>query len=275
VIHWTSHKTRRTVAIPIKLLQQGDMDQLTNKTVPCADSDVALADLCFAIEGKEILKSISLQTSARRVGIVGRNGSGKSTLARVLAGLVVPKSGSVLINGCDVVKDRKAALAEVGILFQNPDHQIIFPTVLEEITFGLTQQGLVRDDAAQKAHATLDSFGKSHWAEAYVNTLSQGQKHLVCLMAIVAMKPRMIILDEPYSGLDIPIKHQLRRYLMAYPGHIVHITHDPADLNDYDHVVWLEDGTIAQSGEADEVLSAYVAQMNELGETDDISDLSD
>jgi biotin transport system ATP-binding protein len=238
-------------------------------------SDIALNGLCYVVNGKAILSGISLQTDAARIGIVGRNGSGKSTLARVIAGLVAPTSGTARVNGLDLVKDRKAALKQIGILFQNPDHQIIFPIVDEEIGFGLRQLGQSKDAAIKMTQDTLASFGKSHWAGTYINTLSQGQKHLVCLMAVTAMAPNAIILDEPFSGLDIPTKAQLNRYLSRYHGGLIHITHDPIDLADYDVVIWLEQGKLQQTGAAADVLPAYVARMNALGESDDISDLAD
>ncbi|MCG3269288.1 ABC transporter ATP-binding protein [Yoonia sp. I 8.24] len=249
------------------------MDGLQTKSSNRAN-DIALDDLCYAVGGKVILSNITLQTTAARVGVVGRNGSGKSTLARVIAGLAAPSAGNALVGGHDLFKDRKAALREVGILFQNPDHQIIFPTVDEEISFGLRQLGATKDAAAAMTQDTLTNFGKAHWAGAYINTLSQGQKHLVCLMAITAMAPKAIILDEPFSGLDIPTKAQLNRYLARYAGGVIHISHDPDDLAGYDQVIWLEQGKIAQIGAATEVLPAYIARMTALGGSDDISDLS-
>ncbi|WP_299849391.1 energy-coupling factor ABC transporter ATP-binding protein [uncultured Roseovarius sp.] len=234
-----------------------------------------LSELCYGVDGRDILKNVSFRTEDMRVGIVGRNGSGKSTLARLLAGLISPVSGNVRINGNDLAKDRKTALNEIGILFQNPDHQIIFPTVLEEVSFGLTQQGMSGEQAEDAARATLERFGKSHWAEASIAGLSQGQKHLVCLMAVAAMAPRVLILDEPFAGLDIPTKLQLRRYLEQYSGTLVHITHDPDDLHGYQCLVWLDKGMVVQKGADTEVLDAYVGAMKQLGEQDDISDLSD
>ncbi|WP_438988060.1 ATP-binding cassette domain-containing protein, partial [Marivivens donghaensis] len=96
---------------------------------------------------KTVLDAITLELTEARVGIVGQNGSGKSTLARAISGLIRPEQGRVLINGIDVLNDRKSALSAVGILFQNPDHQIIFPTVEEEISFGLRQLGHSKADA--------------------------------------------------------------------------------------------------------------------------------
>ncbi len=250
------------------------MDRPHVNTNPVTGSDIALDNLCYSVDGKDILKSISWQSDAARVGVVGRNGSGKSTLARILAGLIEASSGSALINGHDLAKDRKVALTEVGILFQNPDHQIIFPTVQEEISFGLRQLGQSRNEAEQTTQTTLAYFGKSHWAEVSVSVLSQGQKHLVCLMAVCAMKPRMIILDEPFSGIDIPTKMQLKRYLSHYEGGLLHIAHDPDDLSGYDQIIWLEKGSVVQTGKSCDVLPAYISEMNALGGSDDISDLA-
>ncbi|MCK0126841.1 energy-coupling factor ABC transporter ATP-binding protein, partial [Gelidibacter sp. F2691] len=207
------------------------------------------------------------------VGIIGRNGSGKTSFARLLSGLVKPGEGSVRIEGLDPSKDRRAALSLVGILFQNPDHQIIFPTVVEELTFGLRQLGL--EDPEGAARIQLEKFGKAHWADSHVHGLSQGQKQLVCLMAVLAMAPRILVLDEPFAGLDIPTRMQLGRYLDRYDGTLVHVTHDPADLLGYDHVIWIEAGQLVQQGAPNEVLPAFTTQMKQQGESDDISDLSD
>jgi biotin transport system ATP-binding protein len=231
-------------------------------------------DVALSLEGQTILHGITIRGDQRRIGIVGRNGSGKSTLARVIAGLAVPDTGRVHIHGVDVARDRRAAIRTVGILFQNPDHQIIFPTVDEEIAFGLQQLGQPKAEAAQGVRDILARFGKAHWAGAAIHPLSQGQKQLVCLMAILAMRPRLIILDEPLSGLDIPTRMQLMRYLDGVEAQLIHISHDPGVLAGYDRAVWIAGGRIAQDGAADTVLAAFTAEMQRLGGMDDIADLA-
>jgi len=233
-----------------------------------------IRDVSLTIEGQGILHGVTLCGDQRRIGIVGRNGSGKSTLARVIAGLQAPDTGTVQICGVDVAKDRRAAIRTVGILFQNPDHQIIFPTVDEEIAFGLRQLGQSAAEAEDGTRAILARFGKGHWAGAAVHPLSQGQKQLLCLMAILAMRPRLIVLDEPLSGLDIPTRMQLMRYLDGAEAHLIHISHDPAVLARYDRVIWIADGRIAGDGAAGNVLEAFSADMQRLGGMDDISDLA-
>jgi biotin transport system ATP-binding protein len=239
-----------------------------------SDPLIDLNAVSFTPNGAAVLHDVSLQANERRIGVVGRNGSGKTSLARILAGLVAPTSGQARIAGINVAKDRKAALRNVGILFQNPDHQIIFPTVEEEISFGLTQLGQSKVEAAHNTEAMLAQFNRAHWAKAAIHQLSQGQRQLVCLMSILAMQPRLIILDEPFAGLDIPTTLHLGRVLSQLDAHLVHITHDPQYLSDYDRVIWIDEGRIAQDGPATTITKAFVTRMQQLGEQDDFTHLS-
>ncbi|WP_231704139.1 energy-coupling factor ABC transporter ATP-binding protein [Cochlodiniinecator piscidefendens] len=236
---------------------------------------VQLNDVTFAVEGRNIISALSLDLAEQRVGIVGRNGSGKSTLARLITGLIAPTEGSVLVAGVDVAKDRKRAIQAVGILFQNPDHQIIFPTVEEEIMFGLTQLGESKVVAKAGAAEVLAQFNRSDWAEKSIYTLSQGQRHLVCLMAILVMQPKVIVLDEPYAGLDIPTMRVLNRYLRGLDQQVLHITHDPHSLTDYDRVLWIEEGRVHREGSAADVLLAFESEMIRLGDVDDLAHIPD
>lgn len=236
---------------------------------------ISLAGATVRIENRTILEGITLETDARRIAIVGRNGSGKTTLARLIAGLIAPTEGTARICGIDVAADRRGALGLVGILFQNPDHQIIFPTVIEEISFGLQQMGQSKAMAQGGAQAILDRFGKGHWRNTSIHTLSQGQRQLVCLMSVIAMQPRLIILDEPFAGLDIPTAMNLTRLLHGLDAQLVQITHDPSTVREYDRALWIEQGRIARDGPACDVLPAYVARMEQIGGTDDLAQLAD
>ena len=235
---------------------------------------IEISGVTYAPGETTVLRDIHLLADERRIGVVGRNGSGKTSLARVMAGLVVPSSGRVRIAGVDVVNDRKGALGAVGILFQNPDHQIIFPTVQEEIAFGLNQMGQDHHAATQAVDAILARFDRTHWAPAAVHRLSQGQRQLVCLMSILAMQPRVIILDEPFAGLDIPTALHLSRVLDSLDVTLVQISHAPDSLHHYDRVLWVDDGRIVEDGGAAEVLKVFTARMTELGGTDDFAYLA-
>ncbi len=222
-------------------------------------------NVSLAKDGKQIFGPLSLNLREKRIGIVGQNGSGKSTFARLLAGLIAPDSGQVHLNGANLFKDRKTALAHIGVIFQNPDQQIIFPTVIEEIAFGLQQQGLNKTDAHRRAQDVLARHGRADWADRNTHILSQGQRHYLCLMAVLAMQPSLIILDEPYAGLDIPTSMGLHHMLGKLDQSLVMITHDPAVLQEYDRVIWLENGSVKQDGPAAPVLADFSAEMQRLG----------
>jgi biotin transport system ATP-binding protein len=235
---------------------------------------VIFKDVEYTPQGHPVLGPISVEMSEKRIGIVGRNGSGKSSFARVLAGLIKPDEGHVSVAGVDVAKDRKAALTTIGIIFQNPDHQIIFPTVGEEMTFGLHQMGMPRARAAEKAALILSDHGRAHWFDRSTHELSQGQRHFVCLMSVLAMEPKTIVLDEPYAGLDIPTSMQLHSWLTGLDQQVILITHDPDALAGFDRVLWLEGGHIAGDGAAKPVLTKFKAEMTRLGGMDAVTDIT-
>lgn len=229
---------------------------------------IQLSNVSYTVNSVPILKTLSLDCTERRIGIVGRNGSGKSTLARVLCGLLPPSTGFVKVADVDVTNDRAGALRTVGILFQNPDHQIIFPTVIEEVSFGLEQLGLPKAEAQERSLRLLAEFKCDAWADRSVSTLSQGQRHLVCLLSVVAMKPRVIVLDEPYAGLDIPTTMQLGKYINALDAVVVHISHQAEVLSTYQRVLWLENGEVRMDGAAEHTLNTYVSSMKDIGDRD-------
>ena len=178
------------------------------------------------------------------------------------------------VEGADPFADRKATLAALGILFQNPDQQILFPTVEEELAFGLIQQGLPRTEALARVGKTLAGDGRAHWAKAPVTALSQGQRHYLCLLAVLMMAPRTILLDEPLAGLDLPTQARLQRRFATLPQRLITITHDPATVAGVDRVIWLEAGRIAGDGPPSEVIPAFTAEMARIGAQDADADLA-
>jgi biotin transport system ATP-binding protein len=226
------------------------------------------------LSGRRVLEPLALTLAERRIGIVGRNGSGKTTLLRLIAGLVAPASGGVRMGEVDPFADRRGALSAVGILFQNPDHQILFPTVEEELAFGLTQQGRSRREALAEAHRALAEAGRAHWASAAVSTLSGGQRQFLCLLSVLLMRPQTLLLDEPFSGLDLPSIRRMERRLAGLSQRLITISHDPAALLGTERVIWLEAGTVRADGPAARVLAEYRAEMERLGAEDADADLA-
>ena len=238
------------------------------------DSGIILDQVGFSVQGKVILHEISLSLTGRRIAIIGRNGSGKTTLLRLMAGLVAPTSGTVRVAGLDPAAERKAMLRSIGILFQNPDHQIIFPTVEEELAFGLRQMGMTAKAAGGRVLAMLKAEGRAHWASASVSSLSQGQRQWLCLMAVLLMEPETLLLDEPFAALDLPTQARLQRRMSQLDQRVVTISHDPATVIDCDHVVWIENGIVAAEGVPAEVLPAFKDEMDRLGLRDADTDLA-
>ncbi len=237
-------------------------------------SGIRLTDARVTLAGREVLRGLTLTLTEDRIGIVGQNGSGKTTLLRLIAGLAEPSGGTVRVDGLDPARDRKALLDRLGILFQNPDHQILFPTVAEELAFGLRQQGQSTAEAAAQVRDLLAAEGRAHWHDAHCHQLSQGQRQYLCLLAVLLMKPATILLDEPFAGLDLPTQARLARRLAELPQRLITISHDPAAVAHCARVIWLEAGAVRMDGPAAPVLEAFRAEMDRIGARDADADLA-
>lgn len=152
---------------------------------------------------REVLKDVNLSIRERRVGVIGANGSGKSTFARLLNGLLIPDSGAVTVDGLDTREDAKAVRRRVGFVFQNPDNQIVFPVVEEDIAFGLKNLKLPRREIVRKVDAALAEYGLAHLRDQAAHLLSGGEKQLLAISAVLVMEPRYVVLDEPMTLLDL------------------------------------------------------------------------
>jgi biotin transport system ATP-binding protein len=244
------------------------------RSVSSDATGIVLQGAGFAVDGRAILSDLTLHLTEARIGIVGRNGSGKTTLLRLMAGLLAPTTGQVQVDGLDPATDRKAMLTRLGILFQNPDHMILFPTVAEELAFGLRQLGIPATEATRRVLDMLASEGRSHWANAPTQVLSQGQRQVLCLMSVLLMAPATLLLDEPFAGLDLPTQARLARRLAAVPQRTITISHDPAAVAGCDRVIWLEGGRLRADGPAATVLAAFADEMDRAGRDDADADLS-
>jgi biotin transport system ATP-binding protein len=235
---------------------------------------IDLNDVSVRLAGKPVLTDLTLTLTEARIGIVGRNGSGKTTLLRLIAGLVAPDHGAIRVHGYDPMGDRRTMLGQIGILFQNPDRMILFPTVIEELAFGLRQMGRTDAEARDQARAALADEGRAHWADAPTHTLSQGQRHHLCLMAVLLMEPRTLLLDEPFAGMDLPTIQRMQRKLAGLPQQVITISHDPDAVAGSDRVIWLEAGRVVSDGPAPGTLAAFRAEMSRIGGMDADTDLS-
>jgi len=170
------------------------------------DRIVSISNLKFTYEGGvQALTGLSLDVrKGEYLAIVGGNGSGKTTLAKVMIGLLKPSNGAVLINGIPVQGQKVASLARiVGYAFQNPDHQLFCPTVLEEVRFGPLNLGCSENEQESRVQRALDAMGLAHVKDRAPFSLTLSERRRVTIASVIAMDPQVLILDEPTTGLDM------------------------------------------------------------------------
>lgn len=187
-------------------------------------------DLTFGYPGRlPVLSGLSLCLTAEdQVGLIGANGSGKTTLLRLLTGLERPQRGQIFFCGKEVRSEaqfRQLRLA-VGYCLQNAEDQLFYPTVLDDVAFGPLNQGLPAPEARLRAEETLALLGLDNFAHRLTHRLSGGEMRLVALAGILAMRPRLLLLDEPTTGLDPATRERLMGILHTLPTAKLIISHD-------------------------------------------------
>ena len=222
-------------------------------------------------ESIQAVKDVSLQISKGEfVVIIGHNGSGKSTLAKHINALLLPSSGKVFVMGLDTSDDsftwqiRQTA----GMVFQNPDNQIVATVVEEDVAFGPENLGIQPKEIRDRVEEALDSVHMLEYRKKGPHLLSGGQKQRVAIAGVIAMKPECIILDEPTAMLDPSgrkeVMETVRRLNKEENITIVHITHFMDEAVDADRVIVMEDGKIVLQGTPRQVF-AKVDVLKELG----------
>jgi len=198
--------------------------------------------------GKPVLDDLDFHLHAGdRIGLVAPNGSGKTTLFHVIMGLLKPDSGTVEAFGrprqeeSDFVEVRR----RIGLLFQDADDQLFSPTVLEDVAFGPLNLGKTREEALAVSGETLDFLGLKGFEDRVTYKLSGGEKRLVSLATVLAMRPEVLLLDEPSTGLDSTTKETLIEILNGLDLSLVLISHEFDFLSrTARHIYTLEDGRI-------------------------------
>ncbi|PKR54522.1 energy-coupling factor ABC transporter ATP-binding protein [Thalassospira marina] len=195
---------------------------------------IALRDICFSFDGsKRILDNANFTLQpGERVALTGPNGAGKTTLFHIMMGLRKADSGTVNIldNTCKSEQDFAAIRGHVGLLFQDSDDQLFCPTVIEDVAFGPLNLGATDADALAISHKTLADLGLDGFENRITHHLSGGEKRLVALATVLAMKPEILLLDEPTTGLDDAVETRLTAILQSLPQAMVIISHNHAFL---------------------------------------------
>jgi biotin transport system ATP-binding protein len=208
-----------------------------------------------------VFDDLTLQLHESRIGLIGDNGAGKSSLFRLICGLEQPQSGSVSVWGHNTQCKPAERVGLVGMMFQNPDDQIIFPTVEEELALSLSPNGLPRKVNCQQARAVLTARGLSHWSERAIGSLSQGQRQHVCWLALMMASPKSVLLDEPFSSLDLPRRAMLDMEISKASQQVIVSTHLLDHVRGFERVIWLDKGHVRADGDGTSVCAAYEADV--------------
>jgi len=195
------------------------------------------------------------------VAVLGHNGSGKSTLAKHLNALLLPTEGKVMVNGLDTSDPNQLweIRQQVGMVFQNPDNQLIATTVEEDVAFGPENLGISPEKIRQRVDEALDIVGMADFKSRAPHLLSGGQKQRVAIAGIIAMRPQYLVLDEPTAMLDPSGRDEvistIKKLNKEEGLSIVHITHFMEEAVYADRVVVMEAGEIVLEGKPREVFS--------------------
>ncbi|KEG21095.1 energy-coupling factor ABC transporter ATP-binding protein [Bartonella bacilliformis] len=208
-----------------------------------------------------VLRDITVQIIEKRVAIVGANGSGKSTFVRLINGLQLPSNGSVSVDGLDTKHDAKAIRRKVGFVFQNPDNQIILPLVEEDLSFGLKNLKLSKDKIRERVDEILQRYDLQAFKDHAVHLLSGGQKQLIAISGVVAMKPDYIIFDEPTTLLDLRNKRRIAQVIEELPQQAIVVSHDLEFLENFDRVLVFDKGEIVVDDIPTVAIKEYVTRM--------------
>jgi biotin transport system ATP-binding protein len=218
---------------------------------------IELSGVRHAYGEREVLAGIDLTITEHRVGVVGANGSGKSTLARLLNGLVVPTSGRVSVDGLDTRTQAREVRRRVGFVFQDPDAQIVHPTVAEDVAYGLENQGVPAGERAERVAEVLERYGLAGHADHPAHLLSGGQKQLLAIAGVLVMRPARIVFDEPTTLLDLINSRRVAEVIREMAQSVVVVTHDLELLDGFDRVLVVDGGRVVEDGPADASVAAY------------------
>lgn len=210
---------------------------------------IKINNIDYRYEDKSVLKGVSLKIKEGDfIAILGHNGSGKTTLIKHINALLLPDKGDISVDGINTKKDSWEIRQKVGIVFQNPEDQLINSIVEEDIAFGLENLGLKPEDIQKKVKNILNKLNIYHLAKENVNNLSFGQKQLVALAGVLVMKPKYIVFDEPTTVLDPKNKLNIIKIMAALNKEgttIILVTNNLGDIKKYvKKVIVLKNGKL-------------------------------
>lgn len=212
---------------------------------------IEIKDLFFEYDdGLKTIDHISFDIKkGDYVAILGHNGSGKSTIAKLLIGLLEKKGGTIIVNGIELTLENLYKVRDnIGIVFQNPDNQFVGATVGDDVAFGLENRGVPREEMIKTVRNVLSEVGMLEYIDSEPANLSGGQKQRIAIAGILAVEPKIIILDESTSMLDPSGRKQVLKIISELMQKkdltVISITHDIDEASMADSVIVLNDGEI-------------------------------
>lgn len=190
---------------------------------------IRLKNISFSYDKRVVLQDINLEIyKGDKIGLIGPNGSGKTTLLYIIMGLLKPDRGAVEIFGKirQKEKDFVEVRQKIGLLFQDSDSQLFCPIVKEDVAFGPLNLGKSKKETEKIVKETLNILGLQDFEDRVTHKLSGGEKRLVALATVIAMKPICYLLDEPSAGLDEDTVQRLLNYLRNNAGTYIVVSHD-------------------------------------------------
>ena len=220
-------------------------------------------DVCFSYDkSKSVIKNVSLSVGeGEYIAVIGHNGSGKSTLAKLFNGLIKPDGGDIIIDGFSV-RDKKAEFEvrkRVGVVFQNPDNQLVASIVEDDVAFGPENLGVPREEIGKRIDFALSAVGMQDYRHATPTRLSGGQKQRIAIAGVLALKPKILVLAESTAMLDPKGRKEVMQVVKKLNKEqkvtVITITHYMDEVVDADRVLVINDGEIALSGTPKEIFA--------------------
>jgi cobalt/nickel transport system ATP-binding protein len=222
------------------------------------DTSLLVRDLAYAYpDGQQALFGVDLEVRrGERVALLGPNGAGKTTLVLHLNGILTAGHGTVTVAGLSVTSENVREIRRmVGIVFQDPDDQLFMPTVREDVAFGPANLGLRGDELDERVRQALDQVGMLPYVDRPPHHLSYGQRRRVAVATVLAMRPEILVLDEPSSNLDPASRRELADILLDLELTTLMVTHDlPYALELCPRTVILDEGVIVANGSTRDLL---------------------
>ena len=218
---------------------------------------ISLQNVSHDFDGFDVLREVSLDLHEHRIAFIGANGSGKSTLARTLNGLLVPRRGTVLVDGLDTRRNAVQVRRRVGFMFSDANHQIIMPSVAEDVALGLRGQKLSKLEKADIVAEVLDRYGLLALSNHSAHLLSGGQKQMLALASVLVTQPDILICDEPTTLLDL---HNVQIFLDTVGNlsqQVILMTHNLEIIEDFDRVIVMDRGQVHFDGSPQDAVAAY------------------